>query len=204
MYYVYIALDKDIPRYVGVGKGTRLKHVNSGASHVRRLNYEVLVNNKTFDVSILINNLTANQAYAFEKELIIKYGLEFNNTGTLFNETKGGKGFTGFVNEERKIKISEFHKNRWNELKKDKIKYEKLITNLKKPNSGQFKKGHKVTWELGQPKKWILKNLTTNECFIFSNKQEFSKKNGFGFLKYMKPNHNYKQGNKHGWFLCSQ
>ena len=41
-YYVYVASLGGVARYVGFGSGPRYKHVNSGVSHVRKLNEQVL------------------------------------------------------------------------------------------------------------------------------------------------------------------
>ncbi len=86
-FYVYLYLREDeTPYYVGKGQGRRA-FKNSG----RRMK-------KPSDETKIIlhsENLTENEAFALEKELIKKYGRKDNDTGILRNLTDGGEGRSG-------------------------------------------------------------------------------------------------------------
>jgi len=72
-FYVYIARDhNDIIRYVGKGSGSRLEHVNSGASHNRRLNQYYFANGP-MKVAVTRNNLCEKEALEIEVALICEH-----------------------------------------------------------------------------------------------------------------------------------
>ena len=106
-YYVYLYLREDgTPYYVGKGKGRRA-FSNKG----RKENFPLDENKIVFHSK----NLTEDEAFTLEKELIIKYGRKNNNTGILINLTNGGEGVSGtIVTDEIKIKLSEYMKVRMN------------------------------------------------------------------------------------------
>ena len=80
--------------------------------------------------------------------------------------------------------------------------YDDYVDKLKKPNSGQFKKGESPMWRDGSPKSWKLTNIKTGETYIFKNKEKFWKETpGFEFLRYMLPNHKYTTGRRINWWL---
>ena len=99
-FYVYIYLREDeTPYYVGKGQGRRA-FKNSG----RRMK-------KPSDETKIVfhsENLTEDEAFVLERELIKKYGRKDNCTGILRNLTDGGEGTSGYKwTHEAKIKLSE-------------------------------------------------------------------------------------------------
>jgi hypothetical protein len=112
-YYIYLATLDGVPRYVGFGSGTRKDHVNSGTSHIRKLNEIVLKEEKEFRVEILESDLSKKEASDKEIEYIEKYGREDLGLGTLWNRTNGGIGFRDYHTDETKKKISEHGKKLW-------------------------------------------------------------------------------------------
>ena len=88
IYYVYQYVRKDqTPYYIGKGKDDR-----AWKSH-RRSNGSEIKPKDNFRIQILKENLTEQEAFALETELIQKYELK-ENGGILVNMTYGGEGRT--------------------------------------------------------------------------------------------------------------
>lgn len=105
IFYTYVISVDSIPKYVGKGKGPRCYHHFEGknhfANHLRKAQRE----NKNILIEKIIENVTEEEAFKKEKELIASYGRRDLKTGTLFNKTNGGDGVSGKVysKEEREI-----------------------------------------------------------------------------------------------------
>jgi hypothetical protein len=98
-FYVYLYLREDgTPYYVGKGKNNRAFQIAK-----RRMK-------PPSDKSRIIfhtENLTEDQAFELEKELIAKYGRKDNGTGILRNLTDGGEGTSGIIhNDEYRARVS--------------------------------------------------------------------------------------------------
>lgn len=108
-YYVYrhIRPDKKEVFYIGLGcyqkKG---KYNRAGTTKNRNRHWLNIVNlcNGIFEVQILCDNLTKEEAVSKECEFIKLYGRVDLHTGTLCNLTDGGEGVNG-LSEESKRKI---------------------------------------------------------------------------------------------------
>ena len=88
IYYVYQYVREDqTPYYIGKGKDDR-----AWASHRRSNGAEIKPKDKS-RIQILKNNLTEQEAFDLETELIRKYELK-ENGGLLVNMTYGGEGGT--------------------------------------------------------------------------------------------------------------
>jgi hypothetical protein len=102
-FYVYVYVDgNDIPLYVGKGCGDRdQKHLYScrldDGSYWHNKLKKLLRENKIFRVIKLFNDLSEDQAYAWERGLIDYYGRKDNATGILYNLTDGGVGSSGSI-----------------------------------------------------------------------------------------------------------
>jgi hypothetical protein len=68
-YYVYECRVDGILKYIGMGKGKRLNHCNSGKSHVSELNKD-FHEGKTMEVVKIKEGLTKSQALQYEWEQI--------------------------------------------------------------------------------------------------------------------------------------
>jgi hypothetical protein len=104
-YYVYLYLRPDgTPYYVGKGKNYRAFKIAN-----RRMK-------PPSDKSRIIfhaENLTEDQAFTLEKELIAKYGRKDTGTGILRNLTDGGEGMSGFIySDETKANRSRSQRSR--------------------------------------------------------------------------------------------
>lgn len=130
MAYVYrhIRLDKNEPFYIGIGKIPNYKRANLKAC--RNIIWKQITAKSKYEIEILLDNLSWEQAIEKEKEFIALYGRIDNKTGILSNMTDGGEGAFGKkCNDITKQKIrekntgkkhSEETKKRLSEIKGDK------------------------------------------------------------------------------------
>ena len=107
--YRHIRLDKNQPFYIGIGKTEKRAY-----EKIKRNQFWHNIVAKTdYEIEILFDNLSWDEAGEKEKEFIKLYGKRDDNTGTLVNITDGGGGILGIRHtEESKRKISESSKNR--------------------------------------------------------------------------------------------
>jgi hypothetical protein len=98
-YYVYLYLREDgTPYYVGKGKGNR--------AYQKHRRVSVPKNNDK--IVFAHTNLSEDDAFKKEIELILQYGRKDTGTGILINLTDGGEGTSGIKwTSEHKIKLSE-------------------------------------------------------------------------------------------------
>jgi hypothetical protein len=104
MPYVYrhIRLDKNEPFYIGIGSDNEYKR----AYYIQKRNniWNKIVSNTSYEVEIILDNLTWDDACNKEKEFIKLYGRKNLRTGILSNLTDGGEGVYGlkFTDESKK------------------------------------------------------------------------------------------------------
>lgn len=138
MAYVYrhIRLDKNEPFYIGIGKTEKRAY-----EKIKRNRFWHNIVAKTdYEIEILFDNLSWEEAGEKEKEFIKLYGKRDNNTGTLVNITDGGGGILGVRHtEESKRKIAEESKNRIRKPRTEETKLKLKLANLGKvgPNKGK-------------------------------------------------------------------
>ena len=92
MAYVYrhIRLDKNEPFYIGIGKDNTYKRAFQ-SSKTKRSDFWHNIASKGYEVEILMDNLTWEQACEKEKEFISIYGRKDLGQGSLVNLTNGGE-----------------------------------------------------------------------------------------------------------------
>jgi len=99
--YRHIRHDKNEVFYIGIGSEKRSRESGKRRSAM----WNNIVAKSTYDIEIIFENLTGDQACLKEKEFIIIYGRKDKCTGTLCNMTDGGDGTLGQIHsEETKIK----------------------------------------------------------------------------------------------------
>lgn len=93
MAYVYrhIRQDKNIPFYIGVGLSDDNYFRAYQKSKTKRSKYWHNISKNGYDVEILMDGLTKEEAFEKEKEFIKIYGRSNNRTGILCNLTDGGE-----------------------------------------------------------------------------------------------------------------
>jgi len=114
MAYVYrhIRLDKNEPFYIGIGSDNEYKRANT---NTRRNKHWINISKFGYEVDILFDDLTWDEACVKEKEFISLYGRKDKNKGSLCNLTDGGDGCLGRIvtfSEESKRKMSEARKGK--------------------------------------------------------------------------------------------
>jgi len=86
IFYVYSYLREDgTPYYIGKGKGKRATSPHSGHRPPNDQNR----------IKFLVENLTEDEAFMWEKHYIAQYGRQDIGTGILRNKTDGGEGPSG-------------------------------------------------------------------------------------------------------------
>ena len=109
--YRHIRLDTKEVFYVGIGKTVSRAY----SKHGRSKPWLDLIKNRNYEVEILFENVTWQEAEDKERELIKLHGRRDQNTGTLVNLTDGGGGVENPSAEARR-KNGDAHKGKpgWN------------------------------------------------------------------------------------------
>lgn len=113
MAYVYrhIRLDKNVPFYIGIGSDNTYKRAFEKTKEKRSVFWNNIVNKTNYEVEILMDNLTWEQACEKEKEFISMYGRNDLGKGTLVNMTDGGDGVIN-LNKDIRASISQHLKGK--------------------------------------------------------------------------------------------
>lgn len=126
--YRHIRLDKKEVFYIGIGSDCK-GYFKRAKSHKHRNYYwNNIVNKTNYEIEILFNDLSREDAIKKEIEFISLYGRKDLNSGTLVNMTSGGEGLNGFKHSDSsKLKISEYQKKKiFSEETRKKISESKL------------------------------------------------------------------------------
>lgn len=111
--YRHIRLDKSEPFYIGIGSDELNNYKRAYWAYERNSIWNNIVNKTDYEVEIILDNLTWEQACKKEKEFIKLYGRKNTNSGILANMTDGGEGVLGMrQNAESRLKISKTHKGK--------------------------------------------------------------------------------------------
>jgi len=110
--YRHTRVDKNEPFYIGIGDNETRAY-----NKVNRTKHWKSVAKKGYEVEVLLEDLTWEQACEKEKEFIALYGRKDLGTGTLVNLTDGGEGTFGYKHtEEVKQKLRDLYSgigNQW-------------------------------------------------------------------------------------------
>jgi len=103
--YQHRRLDNNEIFYIGIGNNIRRAYIGSYAKKIgqkskwRNSLWNNVVSKTDYIVEILYENISLEEAFTKEKELIKKYGRKDLGVGTLTNLTDGGEGTIGFAPE---------------------------------------------------------------------------------------------------------
>lgn len=93
--YRHIRLDKNEPFYVGIGSDDTYKRAYSSKN--RNKHWKNIVGKIEYEVEIVLDDLTWEQACNKEREFIKLYGRQDTTSGILCNYTDGGEGVLGLI-----------------------------------------------------------------------------------------------------------
>jgi hypothetical protein len=170
MAYVYrhIRKDKNEPFYIGIGSDLKYKRANEKS---RRNDIWYKIINKTdYEVQILFDSITWEEACLKEKEFILLYGRIDSNTGVLCNMTNGGDGVVGFLfTDEIKEKISKSITG----IKRSDETRKKISQNSKRKRLTQEEKMHLSKMYKGKEKSdYVKKNMSIAQQKLSNVKRE--------------------------------
>jgi hypothetical protein len=120
MAYVYrhIRIDKNEPFYIGIGSDMTNKRANEKARRSKL--WKKIVAKSDYEIEIMLNDITYEEAKLKEIEFIKLYGRIDLGNGTLANLTDGGDGTPNriFTSEhKKKLSLSQIGKEKSDELK---------------------------------------------------------------------------------------
>lgn len=155
--YRHIRVDKNEPFYIGIAHKNKQdikynSYTRSARREGRNSIWNRIVAKTQYEIEILFDNLTWEEACVKEIEFIKLYGRIHNGTGTLANLTSGGEGVPDhFVSDNTKHKISVANTGRTHTEE----------TKLRMSNSAMGKN----TWTKGRckPRYVIEKQIRTNK-----------------------------------------
>lgn len=167
--YRHIRVDKNEPFYIGIGKEESRAYSYKGRSTGWKS-----IAKQGYEVEILFEDLTWDQACEKEKEFIALYGRKDLKTGILVNLTSGGDGALGRPMTERLKKVLKDSPNRFN------------LTEWQKENGAAIK-GKKLGSQTEERKQKASKSI--KEAWDSKSKVEKVKQT----INFRKTNPNYKK-----------
>jgi len=155
--YRHIRLDNNTPFYIGIGNDISYKR--SKLAKCRNIFWKRIVNKTEYEIEIVLDNLTWEEACKKEKEFIKLYGRKDLGLGTLTNLTDGGEGQFNPSNETRlKMKYVKSKEHR------EKLSIAKLGEN--NPFFNKKRKEHSIWMKNNHPNKKSILQLDKNGSFI--------------------------------------
>jgi len=191
-WYVYrhIRLDKDEPFYIGIGNKSNYSRAYENHSSKRNKIWNDIVLKSLYEVEIIIDELTKEEASEKEKEFIKLYGRKDLNNGVLCNLTDGGDGIWNCIrSEETRKKLREQKIGSKNHRFGIKQSYETLLKRgvfeSRKRTEETKKKQSLASIKSGQAKKTEIINCDTNESLgIYYSVSEALRSVGLEPIKY--------------------
>jgi hypothetical protein len=105
--YRHIRIDKNEPFYIGIANDKYRPYRMHGRNNI----WKKIISKTDYEVEILFDDISRDQACEKEKEFISLYGRINNSTGILANLTDGGDGTCGYkYSQKQRQNISINHK----------------------------------------------------------------------------------------------
>lgn len=152
--------------YIGIGKDKYRPY-----QKVNRNKYwNNIVDKVGYEVDILIEGVSYEEACKIEEDLIKSYGRKDLGTGNLVNMKEGGKNGIGWNHSKETIeKISKSQIGKVGAWKGKKHSEESKVK-MRKPKPEGFQKGRSITWHTGkEPKKVIQLDLEGKQLRIWDS-----------------------------------
>lgn len=161
MAYVYrhIRLDKNEPFYIGIGSS---QYYNRAYRHKNRSDLWKRISVRGgYEVEILLDNLTWDEACNKEKEFIALYGRIDLKTGCLANMTDGGDGtMNAIISEKQRKAVADANKRR-------------IFTEEDRKKISERHTGRKQTEETKKKMSESIKNSEKHKIACKINSQKF-------------------------------
>jgi hypothetical protein len=176
MAYVYrhVRLDTNEVFYIGIGSDIDGQYIRANSNNKRSEYWKKIVKKAGYEVQIMLDDLTWEEACIKEIEFIKLYGRKDLNEGTLCNLTDGGDGALGLIySEESRKKMSDIKKEQFQN--KPWLKYSKIgskHTDETKKKMSEKRLGKKHTEETIDK---IRKSNTGNKNWVNKTHKEESK-----------------------------
>jgi hypothetical protein len=121
MAYVYrhIRLDKNEIFYIGIGSDNEGKYKRAYSKCERNKHWLSIVSKSDYEIDIILDDLTWEQACQKEEEFIKLYGRKDLNEGSLVNMTNGGEGTINWSKESKQL-LSDYNKNLYRSISLEK------------------------------------------------------------------------------------
>jgi len=182
--YRHIRLDKNEPFYIGVGSDEVGKYKRAYNIHNRSKFWKNIISKTKYEVEIVLDNITWEEACQKEIEFIKLYGRAELNNGGLVNLTDGGEGFLGYIKTESqkehlskvltgKPKHNEEQKQKWRETRKGKPNPNGGGKNKKRPKTSVIHKG-RISPNKGKGKQVSLYKITGEYIKTYNNYHELA------------------------------
>lgn len=137
--YRHMRLDKNEVFYIGIGSDEEGEYKRAFSKHNRSFHWKNITIKTDYQVEIILDDLTWEEACLKEIEFIKLYGRKDLNEGTLINLTDGGDGALGLIfSETHKKKIGESNKGKHSDY---------IFTEEHKKKLSDSLKGHKTSQE---------------------------------------------------------
>jgi len=169
--YRHIRLDKNEVFYIGIANDYTYKRSKIKAN--RNTYWKNIVNKTSYEIEIMLDDLTWEDACLKEKEFIALYGRKNLGLGTLCNLTNGGDGTPGIKrSEEYRLKLSERQKDGkayWCGKKRSE-ETKKKISNANKGKSPSLETREKLRLtSTGTKNAWFGKHTAVSKKVIDTN-----------------------------------
>lgn len=171
MAYVYrhIRLDKNEVFYIGIGSDGSYKRAFS--KKYRNRHWRFIVDQTDYEIEIMMDDLTWEQAQEKEREFICLYGRRDLDKGTLVNMTDGGDGL-----HNPSLELREKYSKLYTGTTVDEARRNKISEGMRKSEAVKKINKGRVPWNKGKPRDEETKRKIAEKLTGTSLSEETKKK----------------------------